>query len=127
MSMSVRRDKNRNRCKLDIVRDMLSVASEKVRKTRIMYQANLSFRQLEKYLQVLLESGLMEFDGDSCYVTTEKGKAFLQIYTAHVERCKQLKEEADTTAKDMQRLENMCFNNNNGKQEPNFKDATVSS
>ena len=91
---------------------MLAIASTKVNKTRIMYQANLSFLQVEKYLKSLLGSGLMEFDGDSLYVITRKGKAFLHMYTSFVERCEQLKEETDTTAKDRLRLENMCFDNN---------------
>jgi predicted transcriptional regulator len=128
VSLRVRRSKNKNRRSLDIAKDILSVASAKVRKTRIMYQANLSYRQLEKYLEDLLGSGVMEFDGDSCYMVTEKGKAFLRMYDAHLERCKQLNEEADDTAKDVLRLESMCFRNySNGKQEPNGKDAFVSS
>ena len=45
-----KRTMNKNRRRLDIVREVLSIASVKVRKTRIMYGANLSFVQLEKYL-----------------------------------------------------------------------------
>ena len=53
--------KNKNRRRLEIVRDLLSAASEKTRKTRIMYQANLSFRQNEKYLNSLLECRFLMF------------------------------------------------------------------
>ena len=86
MSMSVRRDKNRNRCKLDIVRDMLSVASEKVRKTRIMYQGNLSFDLLEKYLNLLVGSGMLEAKEDGkVFVATPKGLELLADYRTLVE------------------------------------------
>ena len=45
---------NKNRRSLDIVREVLSIVSVRVRKTKIMYRANLSFVQVEKYLTVLL-------------------------------------------------------------------------
>ena len=110
MSLYVRRrnGKNINRHSLDIVRDMLSVASVKARKTRIMYQANLSFVQVEKYLHTLLEKGLLEHDGDSCYLITQKGLDFLKLYDDYVERCRELKEQVDQSVKDRLLLESMC-------------------
>ena len=51
---SVKAKKSRsNRNSLDIVRDILSAALVKARKTRIMYQANLSYAQVQKYLMKL--------------------------------------------------------------------------
>ena len=96
---------------LEIVRDMLSVASVKVRKTRIMYQANLSYRQLEKYLKGLLESGLVECGDDSFYLITWRGKEFLQMYEDYLERSRRIGEEIKGARKDRLLLENMCFNN----------------
>jgi predicted transcriptional regulator len=90
---------------------MLSIVSVKRRKTRIMYGANLSFVQLEKYLAALLSSGLMEYDGDSGYLITAKGKEFLELYEDYVERSTHLREDVDRNLKDRLRLENMCFNN----------------
>jgi predicted transcriptional regulator len=108
---SYRNGKNKNRGKLDIVREMLSIASVKVRKTRIMYQANLSFVQVERYLQSLLENGLVEsFDG-SFYLITPKGKEFLQMYTEYLTRVRRLGEEAAETEKSRVQLESMCVNN----------------
>ena len=96
-----------NRHSLDIVRDMLSVALVSVRKTRIMYQANLSFVQVEKYLHDLLEKGLLNHDG-VCYLVTEKGLEFLKLYDEYVERCKSLKEQMGRSAEERLLLERMC-------------------
>ncbi len=59
---------------------MLSIASVRSRKTKIMYGANLSFHQVEKYLSALLRSGLLEHDVDSGYLITEAGREFLSLY-----------------------------------------------
>jgi len=87
---------------------MLSVASVRVRKTRLMYQANLSFVQAEKYLHHLLESGLVNQDVDSCYLITTKGLDFLRLYNKHVERCKLINEQVEESARDRLLLEQMC-------------------
>jgi len=107
---------NKNRRRLDIVREMLSIASVRVRKTRIMYQANLNYNTLEKYLTGLLESGLVKCDGDSCYSITSKGELFLQMYDDYLERCRHIREEIDETARERLLLESICFkdkSNNN--------------
>ncbi len=110
MTLIVKSSKNKgnNRRSLDIVRDMLSVASVKVRKTRLMYQANLSFVQAEKYLHHLLDSGLVVQDVDSFYLVTRKGLDFLKLYDKHVERCKLINEQVEESVKDRFLLEQMC-------------------
>jgi len=102
---------NKNRRGLDIVREVLSIVSVRVRKTKIMYGANLSFVQVEKYLTVLLGSGLLKHDGDSGYLITERGTEFLQLYEDHLERSTRLREEVERNMRDRLRLENMCFSN----------------
>lgn len=96
---------------LEIVKDVLLIVSKKVRKTRIMYQANLSYRHNERYLKSLLENGLIECDNGSCYLITRKGKDFLQMYDEYLERHKRISEEISGVHKDRLLLENMCFNN----------------
>ncbi len=96
---------------MEIVRDMLSFTSVKIKKTRIMYQANLSFRQTEKYLKSLLENGLVECDADSFYLITCEGKDFLQMYDDYVKRLGRIGEEVKGARKDRLLLENICFNN----------------
>lgn len=60
---------------LDICDDILAVASEPVRKTRIVYRANLNFVIVADYLETLIERGLLRHAGDR-YQTTEAGREF---------------------------------------------------
>jgi predicted transcriptional regulator len=99
---------NRNRSNLDIVWAVLSIALVKVCKTRLMYGANLSFLQLEKYLSALLGSSLLSFDGDSSYLTTISGKEFLHLYEDYLKQVILLRSEIEKNAKDRQRLEKLC-------------------
>jgi predicted transcriptional regulator len=101
----------KNRGKLDIVREILSVVSAKVRKTKIMYQANLSFTQVENYLQSLLETGLIESFDNTFYLITPKGKEFIQMHTDYLTRLRQLGEDAIETEKSRCQLESMCMKN----------------
>ena len=101
----------RNRCSLDIVQNILIVASVRVKKTRIMYQANLSYLQVQKYLHILLEQGLLKLDGDSGYLITKKGRGFLELYDDYVRRRMRIKKQIDQSARDRGSLEKMCFGN----------------
>jgi predicted transcriptional regulator len=102
-------NKTKNRGKLDIVREILNIASVKARKTRIMYQANLSFVQLERYLQNLLENGLIEFFDGAFYLTTPHGKEFLLMHSKYLMLRQRLSEEVAETEKSRLQLESMCF------------------
>jgi len=99
--------KGNNRRSLDIVRDMLSVATVSVRKTRIMYQSNLSFVQVEKYMHCLLDKGLLARDGDSSYLITEKGLDFLRQHQKYAEECRLIREKVEESAQRRLVLENM--------------------
>jgi predicted transcriptional regulator len=69
------------RGKLDIIADILTAASRKPKKTQIMYQANLSFRVLQKYLAEISGAALICFEDETqCYALTSKGKEFLEAY-----------------------------------------------
>jgi len=75
------------RDRLDIIADILSVVSLKPKKTQIMYQANLSFRVLQKYLTRMSDSSLICFEAENrCYVLTDKGKVFLETYQEYSKR-----------------------------------------
>lgn len=110
LSFDLGNKEKKYRHKLEIIRDMLSVALRKTRKTKIMYQTNLSYSLMEKYLRDLIDTGLIERDGESCYSVTEKGREFLQMFTSYLERCERIREEVDGTARDRLLLESMCFN-----------------
>ena len=51
---------SRYRDRLQIIADILVIASRRARKTQIMYQANLSYRLLCRYLGEVLEAGLVK-------------------------------------------------------------------
>jgi len=69
---------------LDICADILRVARTGANKTRIVYQANLNFKIVEKYLQRLVGNGLLQPTGDRRFITTEKGVEFLEQFEALV-------------------------------------------
>jgi len=59
------------------------VARDGVLKTQIMYRANLSFAQLNEYLNLLVKIDLLKvarIDGRKIYKTTEKGLSYLERY-----------------------------------------------
>ena len=98
-----------NRTRLEIARDILSISSEKTRKTRIMFQANLSYELLCRYLKALISSGLLECDGKGLYGTTKQGQLFLQKYAEYAKKNRRLNEEINGSIEDRALLENMCF------------------
>lgn len=67
---------------MEIAASILEIAKNGSRKTRIMYLGNLSFDLLQKYLDTLVELGLLEKgSGDGkMYVATEKGRKFLDDF-----------------------------------------------
>ena len=57
-----------------------------VLKTKIMYEAFLSFSQLKEYVALLLRNGLLEHDElKKTYKTTEKGLRLLELYNSLTE------------------------------------------
>lgn len=71
-----------NRNRIDIADQILGAANGSgTKKIKMMYQANLSYAQLKKYLMVLTERDLLQYDLDTqTFKTTEKGHKFLETY-----------------------------------------------
>ena len=69
----------RRRNDLDIVADILQVARDGAKKTRIVYQANLNFRIVKGYLERLIGNGMLVHDPPR-YYTAEKGVTYLTRY-----------------------------------------------
>ncbi len=70
------------RDKLDILLGILDIGNVAVKKTHILYKANINFYQLTRYLNLLLDLGMLEqisqpFNG---YRTTEKGRQMLDLF-----------------------------------------------
>jgi len=84
----MRRAPNRrgHRDSIDIVADILKASLGGAKKTQLMYSCNLSFRQLESYLGLLLEKNLLRCKNvkrsksSTIYEITEKGQEFLRNY-----------------------------------------------
>jgi predicted transcriptional regulator len=72
----------RRRSEVQILTDILNISLNGVKITRLMYQANLSYATLRKYLLATMKQKLVEkfnsSDGSVEYYTTEKGKIFLR-------------------------------------------------
>lgn len=82
-SVSERRDS------VQVMVNMLTVALEGTKKTKIVYKANLNFKQAQKYLDFLLSKGLIGVEGSSgkrkVYRTTERGRTFINRYKKTLE------------------------------------------
>jgi len=76
-----------HRSRIDIIANVLRAALGGAKKTHIMYKCNLSFRQLQVYLDLLIDRGLLRKVSESgsskeakLFETTKKGRAFLDAY-----------------------------------------------
>ena len=102
------------RDRLQIIADILNIADARARKTRIMYQANLSYKLLLRYLDEVVDAGLVRSEDDDCYVLTTKGKEFLGRHEEYARRCKKLEKQSNHVNDEKIALENMCFSASKG-------------
>jgi predicted transcriptional regulator len=73
----------KRRDRLYIIAEILNIAKGGSLKTQIMYRANLSFAQLNEYLEFLIKMGLLTIqteDKKNSYETTAKGEKYLEKY-----------------------------------------------
>jgi len=73
----------RRRGSLDIIADILDASHRRVKKTHLMYNCSMSFAQLEKYLDLILNARLLfvEIDGSHLlFKISGKGRSFLKAY-----------------------------------------------
>jgi len=69
------------RDRLGIIADILDIAKDGVKKTEMMYKANLSFKQAQDYSKALTSCKLLYVngnDGSVVYQTSEKGNEFVK-------------------------------------------------
>jgi predicted transcriptional regulator len=73
---------NRRRSNIEIISDMLRVGENGAGKTEIMYSANMSYSQIQKYLGFLIGHGFIDRlevgNPVVTYRVTEKGLALLR-------------------------------------------------
>ncbi len=71
----------KHRTATTIIAQILRLSSQRISKSRIMYGAFLSHHQVQLYLQILTERGLIAKEKSSnAYRTTDKGMHFLELY-----------------------------------------------
>ena len=80
---------NRRRSNIEIIADMLRVGENGAGKTEIMYTANMSYAQIQKYLAFLLSHGFINKvklgNPSVSYQVTEKGGELLRNIDSIVE------------------------------------------
>ena len=97
------------RGRLDIIADILHVVSGSAKKTQIMYQANLSYRVLQKYLAEIVEASLINFeDKRRCYILTVKGREFLDAYQEYSKTNRQVEKRVNDARTKKDVLEKLC-------------------
>jgi predicted transcriptional regulator len=94
-------DSSKRRDKLQIMAEILEIAADGALKTQIMYKGNLSFTQLNNYLEFMQEIDVLEKveqNKRDIYRSTEKGLDFLERYR---EIAKLLKNEDNNPKNDV--------------------------
>ena len=74
------------RTKLEVTKDLLEILAKgkKVKKTHLIYKANLSNNSIKPYLDSLLKNELIKQiygEGRNFFVITEKGISFLEEFS----------------------------------------------
>jgi predicted transcriptional regulator len=95
------------RSRVEIIADVLTVASVGAKKTRIMYFANLSYKLLEKYLAETTKIGFIHFNNGG-YELTERGRRFLERYNAFSNKYSSVEKTLKNMRYEKQVLERMC-------------------
>lgn len=80
---------NRRRSNIEIIADMLRIGENGAGKTEIMYSANMSYAQIQRYLGFLLSHGFINKvkvgNPSVTYQVTEKGGELLRNIDSIVE------------------------------------------
>ncbi len=97
------------RGRLDIIADILNVASRDAKKTQIMYKANLSYKVLQRYLADVAGAQLINFENSKqCYQLTDKGREFLAAYETYSKTNKRVEKKLNDVATKRKVLEGLC-------------------
>ncbi|MCW3996532.1 MAG: winged helix-turn-helix domain-containing protein [Candidatus Bathyarchaeota archaeon] len=98
------------RDRLDIIADILNVVSREAKKTQIMYQANLSYKVLQRYLNETVKAALIKFEtSNQCYMLTYKGQEYLDAYKEYSRSSKSMEKRLNDYSTKRKVLENLCF------------------
>jgi len=95
------------RSRLEIIADILEIVKDGSKKTHIMFQANLSYRLLCRYLNKVIAAGLVKSDvySPNYYFLTDKGEEFLKRFREYFERKKGLEKKIELITEEKNALE----------------------
>ena len=92
-------ERKNNRGNIQIMGDVLGLATSGIKKTHLMYRANLSYEQVHLYLGELIEKRLIAQDvsssDGSVYRITERGREFLLHYTRIIQFLEEEKQKIE--------------------------------
>ncbi len=84
------------RSREEIIAAVIRTAKHESRKTSILYGSSLNLMQVNTYLSLLLEKGLLSYDASrNVYKATERGLQYLRIFEEFVEARYALQERAN--------------------------------
>ena len=113
------------RGRLQIIADILSVVRGGAKKTHVMYQANLSFTLLKRYLKEVLEAGLVKCEDEDLYRLTGRGQKFLDRFGEYSKRCGHVEEELNTVSDEKTVLENLIGDSSNRRVDERLRNKKV--
>lgn len=70
----------RKRNRIEIIHDMLKIIQDrrgKIKKTHLMYKANLSHNQMKSYLNELTKNEMIQDNSENLIEITKKGRDFV--------------------------------------------------
>lgn len=103
------------RSKIEIIADVTGVANGGAKKTEIMYQANLSYKLLTRYLKAVIDMGLVKMRDGNTYDLTEKGLNFLREFKVYYERRMEAEKKLSGVQDEKTMLESKFLNAENMK------------
>ncbi len=82
MGLMIQNTKSVKRDKFGIMLDILNISRTPIKRTHVLYKANINFYQLTRYIDLLTKVGMIEevqspFKG---YRITEKGLQFIKMF-----------------------------------------------
>jgi predicted transcriptional regulator len=97
------------RHRIEIIADILNVAGNNAKKTQIMYQANLSYSVLQRYLAEVAAASLVSYSLESqSFMLTPKGREFLAAYKKYSKTSQHVEKRLSEVAAKRKVLEQLC-------------------
>lgn len=100
----------KHRTRLNILANILNVISDNngAKKTQIMYKAYLSYKLLTRYLNDVIDSGLVACEDENCYKLTKKGENFLEKFSEYHKSRESVEIQLNHVEDQRAMLEKMC-------------------